>query len=687
MKNYIELFHKAAAHFQNGQLQEAGTLVQTILHEQPDQANANHLAGLIAGSRADHGKATEFFRRAITASPGNPAFHSDLGLSLHKTGRLEEALDACEMALSLDSLHIRAKVRAGDILKDLARLEESLSCYNEAIEVNPSIARVHLNKGVVLEALGRQQEALLAYDEAIRLNAAYAEAYNNKGNIFKEQNRYEESLNAYRTAIRYSPGLAEAHYNLSIVLSRQGYLTQAIDACRLSIKIQPEYVEAYINLGNNLLDLGFYDEAENAYRAAIDINPGNTGAHSNLLFLLSSGAQNNAKKLAEAQIKWRDIISDNLDHHILTGRHVSGESKNRLRIGYISPDFRKHVVNYFFEPLLTSHDRSRFEIFCYDIGTGKPDFITERLQQRSDHWRDASRLDDSELAKLINKDRIDILVDLAGHTANNRLTVFTYRPAPVQVTYLGYFAGTGLSEMDYWITDNVIHPANTKETSEETIYRLPRCWVCYQPPEEAPDVSVSPTCDNQVVFGSFNKLSKLTPDVIETWSILLHKLPGSRLLVMDRAFRENVTQQLYVERFSRYRIAKNRLLFRSGGSYENYLSTYAEVDIILDTFPRTGGTTTAEALWMGVPVVTLAGEYYVERISASKLTAIGLEHLVTYNKEDYVSRAVELASAPEQRAMLRNSLRKTMAESALCDSPGLANAIEAAYLNMWQEIT
>jgi predicted O-linked N-acetylglucosamine transferase (SPINDLY family) len=291
---------------------------------------------------------------------------------------------------------------------------------------------------------------------------------------------------------------------------------------------------------------------------------------------------------------------------------------------------------------------------------------------------------DAELARLVSEDGIDILVDLAGHTADNRLRAFTYRLAPVQASYLGFFAGTGLAAMDYWITDEVLHPSDTAELSSETIYRLPRCWVCYQPSELAPEVSPCPSSGDQVVFGSFSNLSKLAPEVIQTWSQLLHKLPGSRLLLMARALRDPKIRALLEQKFASHGIPQERLLLRHGAPYDQYYATYAEVDIVLDPFPRTGGTTTAEALWMGVPVVTLAGQRYVERISASKLTALGLEDLIANSQEEYIETALSLANDQHRRTTLRANLRKRMAQSPLRDGGDLAREMESAYRSMWE---
>jgi len=411
-------------------------------------------------------------------------------------------------------------------------------------------------------------------------------------------------------------------------------------------------------------------------------------AHSNLLFLLAARAQIAPEELLKEQRRWDEVHGREGRMYQLPARAVIAGTGRRLKIGYVSPDLRTHAVSRFFEPLLAAHDRTRFEIFCYATHENQlSDTTTERLRELSEHWHFVADKTDLELARLIHDDGIDILVDLAGHTGDNRLKTFTYRPAPVQATYLGFFAASGLEAMDCWITDEVLHPPDTLEQTLESIYRLPRCSFCYNPPAEAPGVSPCPNKDDQVVFGSFHHLSKLGPELVATWSRLLHQLPGSRLFLMDKSLGDIRTRQRLVEQFAQNGVCIDQLSINSSLPYREYLATYSQIDIVLDSFPRTGGTTTAEALWMGVPVVTLAGWGYAGRISASKLTALGLEDLIAHSREEYIDKAASLASDPDRRVALRAKLREIMAESALCDGNGLARALEKAYLHMRQHFS
>ena len=579
-------YRRAAKLFQQGKLEDAETLAQKILKDQPEHADALYLTGSIAFRRRQFDSSIQWLERAIRHKQSDPNYFLGLALSLNAVRRSEEALTACE----------------------------------QAIRLNPQFTDALIHRGTALINLDRPGDA-------------------------------EESL---RLAVKLSPGISMAHEGLASALNLQGRL----------------------------------DEAEQSLRRALELQPDFAMAHSNLLFLLAARAQRSPAELLEEQRRWDEVQGREGRLHPLPVRAVETSTGRRLRIGYVSYDLRAHAVSHFFEPLLAAHDRARFEIFCYaSHGNQLSDTTTERLHEFSEHWRFVADKTDSELARIIYEDGIDILVDLAGHTAGNRLKAFTYRPAPVQATYLGFFAASGLEAMDYWITDEVLHPPDTQEQSRESIYRLPRCSFCYQPPAEAPEIAPCPNTDDQVVFGSFHHLSKLGPELIATWSRLLHRLPNSRFFLMDKSLGDAKARQRLIEQFEQNDLHSDRLSINASLPYREYLAAYSQIDIVLDAFPRTGGTTTAEALWMGVPVVTLAGRGYVGRISASELVALGMEDLIAYSRENYIDKAISLARDPDRRVALRAKLRGKMAESPLCDGRGLAHAMENAYLDMWERFS
>lgn len=357
-------------------------------------------------------------------------------------------------------------------------------------------------------------------------------------------------------------------------------------------------------------------------------------------------------------------------------------SRRRLRVGYVSPDFRQHVVRQFFEAVLAYHDRSIVETFCY-AENFQQDAGTKRIRRLADHWTATPRMTDYELARRIHNDRIDVLVDLAGHTANNRLGVFVYRPAPVQATYLGYFASTGVTEIDYWITDWVLHPPSTDEPAVERIFRLPRCAFGYGIPGDTPPRNPKYDLATPRTFGYVNNLSKAGRAAVHAWCEILRACPTAKLLLRDRQFGEAEQRSRWRAYFARRGIDPGRVDIQHGLSHAEYLRSLQTIDIALDPFPRTGGTTTADCLWMGVPVVTLAGTRYVGRISASKLTALGLQSLIASTPEEYITIAINLANDTQRLVEMKTSLRDRMAHSPLCDTRDLTRALEAGYREMW----
>lgn len=653
MQNDINLLlQHAIAHLQQGRFKEAGAIAQQIIAKAPRNGDANLILGVVASQRGDHDFAEKCMACAIRNNPNQPLYHFNHGIALESGHQPERAITAYEHAIQLNPAYAEAHNNLGSVLRSLNQTDGALSAYNKAVQYRPDYGMAYNNRGMTLADLARFDEALLDFQQATRLMPQFADAYNNCGNVLQKLNRYDEAEDYVRRALSLNPNFAIAHANLGYILSKTGQL----------------------------------QEAERCLRRALQISPELAMVHSNLLFSLASTATLSADILFEEQRNWDRVHGIEGRTNALPPLPKDPASDRRLRIGYVSPDFRNHAVSYFFEPLLAAHDQSRFEIFCYACHNAcESDSTTDRLREIAEHWRFVAGKSEQETAQLIRDDQIDLLIDLAGHTANNRLKIFTYSSAPVQVAYLGYIASTGLEAMSYWITDNILHPDPTEEKCVETIYRLPRCWVSYKPSDQAPEIAACPNPDEHVIFGSLSCSSKMTESAIETWSNILNALPDSRLLLMNVSLASDKIQKQVTDRFADYQIPPERLLLRPNAPMNEYLSTYNEIDIVLDTFPRTGGTTTAEALWMGVPVVTLAGKRYAERISASKLTAVGLEQLIADNREDYVRIAVALARNSALRTELREQLRQQMAQSQLCDGESLAREIESAYRSMWEK--
>jgi predicted O-linked N-acetylglucosamine transferase (SPINDLY family) len=459
---------------------------------------------------------------------------------------------------------------------------------------------------------------------------------------------------------------------------------EAIESFRKAVATKPDYAQAHRNLGIILKDCGMVEESIDAQRRAVAANPSWHEARSGLLFTRQCLAENDLVSFFEEHRSWDRIHAGHLAGTIAS--HPNSRAANRrLRIGLVSPDLKEHPVIRFLLPFLEHHDREQIELFAY-AQVSEPDEWTEQARKQVAHWRSLVNVPDAQAAELIRGDEIDILVDLAGHTNGNRLMVFARKPAPVQVTYLGYPGTTGLSAMDYRITDALADPPGMTEAHHsEQLIRLPGCAWCYGPDTEALPGPSPAALRGHVTFGSFNNLAKVNDRMLRVWARILESVPGSRLLLKSAGFLSMDARKRTREALiSGTNISEERLDIRGPeDSHQTHLELYREMDIALDTFPYHGTTTTCEALWMGVPVVTLAGQSHVSRVGVSLLTNIGLPELVAESEDEYVRIAVELARDVEQLVNYRSNLRDKMLGSQLLDAPSFAREIEGAFRQMW----
>ena len=590
---------------------------------------------------------------------------------LAKSGQVLEAAKLCKAYCDEYEDAIDAWFVLGQLNGRMREYEISISCFQHVLKLDSRCAEAYFNLGKIYFLESRYDDAVESFRQALKLRPEFTEAYSSLANVLLEFQQLEEAISLFVQALHFAPDF-ENPYCYFISPLEQKSNSSPYDTYRAYI---------YSCLGRAQRKLGCHEEACECYRRALEIKPDYTDAHSNLLFLLGYHVLCSPEEMLEESRNWDKRQGKIAKSQVFS--HASDRaSSKRLRIGYVSPDMRHHAVGHFVEPILAEHDRSQVEVFCY-AEVKHPDNVTERFQIYADHWRATVGMPDRRVAELIYEDRIDILVDLAGHTANNRLKAFIYKPAPIQVTYLGYFATTGLSAMDYWITDEVLHPPDTTELAVESFFRLSRCCLAYQPSPDAPEVVSRDAGD--IVFGSFNQFSKISPSTIALWSKVLHAVPKSRMLIKTMLFADSKVRSIVQKQFDDHGVSSDRLILLPGvRSQREHLSTYGYVDIALDTIPRTGGSTTTESLWMGVPVVTLAGERFIERLSASMLSAVGLEELIATSPQDYVDKAVALAGDVARRRALRATQRERMAASPLCDGRGLAQALETAYRGMWR---
>ncbi len=603
----------------------------------------------------------------------------------HQAGRLAEAEGLYRQILAVAPQHLDALHFLGVIAAHTGRSEEGMEMIRRSIASDPRNSAYHDNLGTVFREQGRVEEALACSQRALALNPNEAATHNNLGNALRDVGRVAEAIACYERALTLAPDYADALNNWGMSLRSVGRLEEALAAHRRVLVLAPGCAQAHLGVGHALADLGSAREADAEYRRALVLRPGWADAHSAVLLNLHYLADVAAETMSAEHLRWDEAharpLWQGLEPHAndpTTGR--------RLRVGYVSPDFRSHPVGYFIENLLASHDRAQVEVFCYS-NSHRSDAVTTRLRAHASHWRTIMGQSDARTSALIREDEIDILVDLAGHTADNRLLVFARKPAPVQVTYLGYCDTTGLGTMDYRITDRHADPPGTTERFHtERLVRLPKCAWCYSPPETAPVVAPLPALQSDVLtFGSFNTLAKINDEVLALWGDILRRIPGSRLLLKSAALGEDRARQRIVEELARGGIASDRIEFSGWQpSLAAHLDTYRRVDIALDPFPYHGTTTTCEALWMGVPVVTLAGAHHAARVGASLLHAVGLDSLVAHDRLEYAEIAVRLACDLPLLARLRFTLRDRMKGSPLLDAPTFARCMEVAYREMWR---
>jgi protein O-GlcNAc transferase len=500
------------------------------------------------------------------------------------------------------------------------------------------------------------------------------------GNLLFAQGEMEEAATLFYEVLAVRPGFAAAHNNLGNALSKLGQTAAAAAHYRHAIALAPAMAEAHSNLGCALFLLGQLGPAIAHYKEAIGLNPRAPAPYTNLVLALHYVPGVTSALIGETTRRWSASLPRRLTQLSLpTGKDLS----RPLRIGYVSGDFRNHPVAYFIENILAAHDREAVEVFCYG-NAAVGDATTARIAEAADHWRDISGLSDHDAARRIAEDGIDILIDLSGHTAGNRLTMFARKPAPIQCTWLGYVGTTGLREIDYIIADRFVIPPQDDTLYSERPYRLPNSYLCFTPPNE--DIAVGPLPAlgaGRLTLGCFNNLLKVNATVIELWSSLLAAAPCSQLYLKTAQLDDEAVRQCIADQFVARGIASDRLRLEGAAPRQELLAAYNEVDIALDPFPFGGGTTTLEALWMGVPTITLRGDRFVGRVGESVLTTLGLAELVAASPADYLTAAIDLAGDVPRLAALRAGLRQRLVGSPLCDARAFARDLETGYRAMW----
>lgn len=600
-----------------------------------------------------------------------------------KSGELGRAISLCRSVLKTDRNNSDAMHIWGLAEHERGNFEEAVRLLGKAVKLDPQFAPYQNSLGVALRSAGRMTAAASHYRRAIILAPGFVDAYINLANLHIATNNCSEAEMLYRRVLEITPGSTKALNGLGVALNKQERLDEAETCLRQALELQPTYLAALKNLMRVVAKQCRRQERMRLAEQIINCNAEDLEARSDLLMMHSYDLDCTADELFHQHQAFGEVVQRQYPR--LVNKPVTAIARP-LRIGYVSPDFHNnHPVVSFISGILHHHDQQKFDIFCYSTAL-QGDATSAQLQQLVTSWVDAGTFTHRQLVERISSDQIDILVDLAGHTLRNSLPIFAMKPAPIQVTWLGYPNTTGLTAIDYRITDAIADPVGEADLlHSEKLWRLAPGFLCYTPPDTVLEVALLPSLKRgYITFGSFNNLDKLSDRTVKLWSALLHHVQRSKLLLKAPQFKHESNKQKMAMRFMLHGISADRLDFRGPEEAQvDHLAKYAEMDIALDPFPYNGTTTTCEALWMGVPVITLAGERHASRVGASIMTSVGLPELVCRSTEAFLACGVRLASDMQKLAKLRLTLRNKLLESPLCDAATFTLNLEEAYQQMW----
>ncbi|MBW8039428.1 MAG: tetratricopeptide repeat protein [Planctomycetes bacterium] len=608
-----------------------------------------------------------------------------------KQGMLQSRFQVCnENGMSLEKW-IREVVQSvpeqmkmflyvGRILIEEGRQPQFIAELGKMMKLQRDMANIHFLSEVMLQ-MGGRKEVVGLLQELVKKNPSRIDAMFVLATVLKKTGKVDIAEELFKDILKQGP-CAPAYNELAIIYMYTGRLSESIQCLKEAIEAYPgKEAELSVNIVNVLMQTGKTQEAIELLRKAVKDVPTNVLAHSNLLLHLHHQADIDPHKFFDEHKKWGQ---NHAPPELARVSHKNiPDPDRRLRIGYISPDYRRHSVAYFFEPILGQRDRGAVEVYGYG-NVNIPDRVTRRLKQKFDYYRDIRGVSDEEVARMIEHDQIDILVDLSGHTADNRLLVLAYKPAPVQVTYLGYPNTTGMQQVDYRFTDSVVDPDGSQKFYVEDLVYLPEGFLCYYPSDNASLVAPLPAIENGfITFGSFNNNRKISDTILSLWAQILKATHNSRLLLKFRGGKDQEVKNYYLRQLERLKIPRETVEIHGLKNPTEHLRLYDQVDIALDTYPYNGTTTTCEALWMGVPVVSLFGRHHASRVGLSILSSVGLEFFAASTPEQYIAKATALASKPHALAKIRDSMRGRMAASTLCDARKFAQHVETAYRKMW----
>jgi predicted O-linked N-acetylglucosamine transferase (SPINDLY family) len=621
-------------------------------------------------------------RRAIAINEDYPEGYVNLGTTLLESHRYEEAEACYRRAVALKPDLVDGHYNLGNTLKCLERHAEASTCFRRALELRPGWERALNNLGVALYKMGRMEDAEASLERAIESNPDYVESYANLGLVQHERGQLDKACETYDKALRIRTRLPQILSNYGVTLHAMGRLFEAEQIYLKALASDPEFPDALSNLGTLLQDMGRFDEAIGCYRRILELSPTHLRVRSRLLFIYNYLGSYSAKQYVDEAGRYGELARSLVT--ISYAHELPETQPARLRVGLVSGDLRNHPVGYFLEGVLVALSSKDVELYAYQ-SYYKTDELTSRIKPLFAAWRTIYDLGDSAAARVIRDDGIHVLIDMSGHTQHNRLPLFSWKPAPVQVSWLGYFATTGVAEIDYLIGDPYVTPAHETAHFAESIWTLPKSYWCFSVPACTLEVARLPaTGVGYITFGCFNNLNKMNDAVVSAWARILYRVPGSRLYLKYTQLGDAKMRDITIARFAEHGICPERLILEGASSRAEYLACFNKVDIALDPFPYPGGTTTIEGLWMGVPFITKAGDRFLSHAGETIAHNAGLSDWIAEDEDEYVRMAVHHASDLSRLAELRAVLRDQVLKSPLFDASEFAGHFEQAMWGMWQ---
>ncbi|KAK8473623.1 hypothetical protein PHAVU_001G192300 [Phaseolus vulgaris] len=659
----------------------------------PHYAPAYYNLGVVYSEMMQYDMALTFYEKAAAERPVYAEAYCNMGVIFKNRGDLDSAISCYDRCLTVSPNFEIAKNNMAIALTDLGTkvklegdINQGVALYKKALYYNWHYADAMYNLGVAYGEMLKFDMAIVFYELAFHFNPHCAEACNNLGVIYKDRENLDKAVECYQLALSIKPNFSQSLNNLGVVYTVQGKVDAAASMIEKAIMANPTYAEAYNNLGVLYRDAGDISRAIDAYEQCLKIDPDSRNAGQNRLLAMNYIDEGIDDTLFEVHRNWGSRFMRLYPRYTSWGN--TKDPDRPLVIGYVSPDYFTHSVSYFIEAPLVYHDYSNFKVIVYSAvvkADAKTIRFREKVTKKGGIWKDIYGIDEKKVADMVREDQVDILVELTGHTANNKLGMMACRPAPVQVTWIGYPNTTGLPTIDYRITDSLADPPETKQKHVEELVRLPECFLCYTPSPEAGPVSSTPALSNGfITFGSFNNLAKITPKVLQVWARILCAIPNSRLVVKCKPFCCDSVRQRFLSTLEQLGLEPLRVdLLPLILLNHDHMHAYSLMDISLDTFPYAGTTTTCESLYMGVPCVTMAGSAHAHNVGVSLLSKVGMEHLIAKNEDEYVELAQKLASDISALHNLRMSLRDLMSKSPVCDGAKFILGLESTYRNMW----